>query len=280
MELDVRAITTEIGAQLRIDAARILDEGVPEQILDALNRHGVLVFPGIFLDDEAMVALSNRLGEMEAAKVTADGSDQSGKGIYRIAKDKTEKGLAEYVAGNDYWHMDGTSYEVPGKATLLKCESAPSAGGETDFANLVSAYDAMPAEMKARIADLTVVHCMESAMRKFTPDPGEEDIARWNRIFPPTGHPLVWRMKDGRHSLVIGSTAMGIAGMSAEDGNALLQELLDWCTQDRFTYRHTWKKGDLVIFNNPLLLHRSLPYTADSGRQLHRTTVKGSEAFA
>ncbi len=79
---------------------------------------------------------------------------------------------------------------------------------------------------------------------------------------------------------MIGSTADSIVGMSREDGEALLQELLDWCTQDRFTYRHRWQKGDLVIFNNPGLLHRSRPYSEQAGRVMHRTTLKGYEAIA
>jgi len=276
---EIQPITDQIGAQVFIQPERLLDEGVPEVMLEALNQYAVLVFPGLFLDDDSMVAFSNRIGDMEAATVTADGSDQSRKGIYRIAKDKSEQGLSEYVQGNDYWHMDGTSYEMPGKATLLKCESPPNVGGETDFANLISAYLAMPEPLKSRIDKLTVLHSMEAAMRKFRTDPSEEDIARWNRIFPPTPHPLVWRMRDGRISLVIGATACGIEGMEQAEGDALLQELVDWCTQDAFTYRHSWSKGDLVVFNNPLLLHRSQPYGPDSGRQLHRTTVKGVEPF-
>lgn len=78
---------------------------------------------------------------------------------------------------------------------------------------------------------------------------------------------------------MIGSTASAIIGMPGQDGEALLQELLDWCTQDRFTYRHHWQQGDLVIFNNPALLHRSHPYTETSGRLMHRTTLKGHEAI-
>jgi alpha-ketoglutarate-dependent taurine dioxygenase len=280
MTLLIVPITPAIGASITVDPSAICAGENPQWILDALNKYGVLVFPEIHLSDEAMVELTSKLGDMEAATVTADGSDQSNKGIYRIAKDKTDKGLSEYVAGNDYWHMDGTSYEAPGKATLLKCQSPPSAGGETDFANLVSAYQAMPAEMKKRIENLRVIHCMESVMRKVNPTPSDEDVARWHAIFPPTEHPLVWHMRDGRTSLVIGSTAGGIVGMWEDDATALLDELTDWCTQDRFTYMHSWKAGDLVIFNNPLLLHRSLPYTADSGRELRRTTIKGTESFA
>ncbi len=176
--------------------------------------------------------------------------------------------------------MDGTSYNVPGKGTLLKCENPPSAGGETDFANLFAAYEALPPEKKRQLEGMRVVHCLEAVGRKMYTKPTAEDFERWHAVFPPTEQPLVWKQQDGRTSLVIGATALDIVGMPHEEGYALLQELVEWCTQDRFTYRHHWRKGDVVIFNNPGLLHRSRPYDEASGRVMHRTTLTGVEAIA
>lgn len=276
----IEPITPNIGAYVKVTAEEILDDGVPGQIWDALNKYMVLLFPRINLSDDQLFALTNELGEMEPAKVTADGSEQSKKGIYRIALDKDDLRLKEYVVGNDYWHMDGTSYTIPGKGTLLKCENPPSEGGDTGFANLYAAYEALPEDRKQRLGKLRVVHCMEAVGRKMTPNPSSDDLERWNRIFPRTEHPLVWNQQDGRTSLVIGSTAYDIVDMPHQEGYALLQELVDWCTQEQFTYRHHWQKGDLVIFNNPGLLHRSYPYNEASGRLMHRTTLKGYEAIA
>ncbi len=273
-------ITPELGAHVRVSADHILDEGNPDRILQALNQYGVLVFPKINLSDEKLVALTGALGHMEPARTTADGSGPSQMGIYRIALDKADKSQREYVVGNDFWHMDGTSYRIPGKGTLLKCENPPSEGGDTEFAHLFAAYAALPDDRKRQLEGLRVMHCLAAVGRKLNKDPTADDLARWNHTFPPTEQPLVWKQQDGRTSLVIGSTADGIVGMSREEGQALLQELLDWCTQDRFTYRHHWQKGDLVIFNNPGLLHRSHPYDDRAGRVMHRTTLKGYEAFA
>ncbi len=273
-------LTPALGARVRIAAPDLLAEGVPEAVLALLDDRGVVLFPGIDVPDDVLVRFTGRLGEMKPATVTADGSDQSEQGIYRIALDKAEQNHLDYVRGNDYWHMDGTSYPVPGKATLLKCEAPPASGGETDFANLYAAYDALPEQRKKEIEDLRVIHCLEATMRRIYPAPTDDDIARWNAVFPPTEQPLVWHQKNGRTSLVIGSTAMGIAGMPLREGQALLDELLDWCTRDEFTYRHRWQRGDLVIFNNPGLLHRSRPYDDSAGRVLHRTTLTGHEAFA
>ena len=87
------------------------------------------------------------------------------------------------------------------------------------------------------------------------------------------------RRKAAKSALLIGSTANDVAGMGEDESRALLDELLAWCTQDRFTYRHKWHDGDLVIFNNPGLLHRSYPYADAAGRVMHRTTLKGREAI-
>lgn len=275
-------ITPTIGAYVRVSADDVVKDGVPTQLWDALNKYMVLLFPQINMSDEQMLALTAALGDMEPAVNTADGSNQANKGIYRITLDDESKSKLqhEYVLGNDFWHMDGTSYKVPGKGTLLMCANPPSEGGDTGFANLFAAYEAMPEAMKQKIANLRVVHCMEAVGMKMYSTYTAEDKARWDAGFPPTEQPLVWKQKDGRTSLVIGSTALDIVGMPHEEGYALLQELVAWCSQEQFTYRHKWQKGDLVIFNNPGLLHRSYPYNEASGRLMHRTTLKGVEEIA
>lgn len=122
------------------------------------------------------------------------------------------------MKGNDYWHMDGTSYAVPGKSTMLKCESPPSEGGDTEFANLFAAYEALPTERKRQLEGLRVIHCLAAVGRGIYAHPTQDDFARWNAVFPPTEHPLVWHQKDGRTSLMIGSTAHDVVGMVHRDG--------------------------------------------------------------
>ena len=280
MNVKIEPITDQIGAYVKVAADDVIKPGVPAQILDALNTYNVLVFPEVNMSDDTFVALTQSLGETHDLAVTADSSKASDKGIYRIALDKDDKNQLDYIKGNDYWHMDGTTYDTPGKATLLKCESPPSEGGDTEFANLYAAYDALPESRKQQLKGLHVIHCLRAVGRRLYAEPSPEDFARWNAVFPPTDHPLVWHQKSGRTSMLIGSTAEDIAGMAHPQGERLLDELLVWSTQDRFTYRHKWRKGDVVIINNPGLLHRSHPYDAASGRVMHRTTLKGVEAIA
>ena len=108
----------------------------------------------------------------------------------------------------------------------------------------------------------------------------EELMRELWRIAAPKTHPLVWTHRSGRKSLVLGSTASHIEGMGRAEGRALLDELLDWATQPQFVYRHEWRLGDMLMWDNTGTMHRAEPYAQDSGRLMHRTTLLGEEAFA
>ena len=275
----IRPITSQIGATVEVAPDAVLADGAAELLLGALNHYNVLVFPQVRMSDDIFLALTAALGEMHENRVTDDGSAASDKGIFRIALDKDDKTQREFILGNDFWHMDGMSYAVPVKATLLKCESAPREGGDTGFANLHAAYAALPEKKRRELSGLKVGHCLSSSLRRLYEHPTAEDFARWDAIFPRLEHPLVWTQESGKSALLIGSTANDIVGLAEGESRALLDGLLDWCTQERFTYRHKWQDGDLVIFNNPGLLHRSYPYDDAAGRVMHRTTLKGHEAI-
>ena len=279
MKLKIEPISPDIGANMHIAANDVLDFGMPEQIMAALNRYGVLVFPQIHMSDDTFAALTNRLGEQHDLAITFDQSQASAKGIYRIALDKDDQTQLDIIRGNDIWHMDGTVYDTPGKSTMLKCESPAREGGDTEFASLTAAYAALPEARKVEIEGLRVIHCLAAVGAQLYDSPTEADFARWDAVFPPKEHPLVWHQQDGRTSLLIGGTARDIVGMGHAEGRALIDGLIEWCTGPRFTYRHKWAKGDMVMFNNPTMLHRSLPYDKAAGRLMHRTTVKGYEAI-
>lgn len=279
MELDIEPITPALGARIHIAPEETIAQGVPAQLLAALERYNVLLFPQIHMSDDIFLQLTAAMGEKHALGATRDSSEASGKGIFRIARDKDHKSQREFILGNDFWHMDGMNYAVPVKATLLKCERAPDEGGDTGFASLHAAWDALPEERKRALAKLTVGHCISACLKRLYEAPTAEDFARWDAIFPRMDRPLVWKQASGKSVLLIGSTANDIVGMNEADGRALLDELVDWCTQERFTYRHKWRDGDLVIFHNMGLLHRSYPYPDSAGRVMHRTTLKGTESL-
>lgn len=279
MSVHIEPIKAHMGAYIRVSPNDVCSEGVPASILQALNRYNLVVFPEIHMSDDTFLELTSALGEMHDNGVHRDGSEASSKGIFRVALDKDEKVQRDIIQANNFWHMDGMNYVGPGKATLLKCESAPKEGGDTGFASLHAAYHALPQEMKNRIANLRVGHSIAAALSKLYDKPDAEDLARWDAIFSRMERPLVWKQACGESSMLIGSTASDIIGLSDTESRSLLDELLEWSTQERFTYRHKWSAGDLVIFNNPALLHRSYPYSDEAGRVMHRTTLKGHEPF-
>jgi alpha-ketoglutarate-dependent taurine dioxygenase len=271
-------ITDAIGAYVHIAAEHALDDGVPEALVEGLDRYNVLVFPEVHMSDAVYAEMTARMGPMHDLGVTAEkGTDETDAGLYRVSLDKEDQMQLDFVRGNDFWHMDGTIYETPGKATCLKCEVAPSEGGDTGFASLHAAYDALPVSRKAELEKLRVRHDFRAVGRKLYDSPTAEQIALWDSIFPPTEHPLIWHQLCSRTSMLVGATGDDIVGMDPAEGAALIAELTEFATQDVFTYRHAWKKGDVVIFNNPALLHRSFPYNKESGRLMKRATIAGTE---
>jgi alpha-ketoglutarate-dependent taurine dioxygenase len=280
MQPHFEPITPAIGANVHINAEQVLDDGVPEMLLEGLNHYNVLVFPQVHMSDDVYAEMAARMGPLHDLGVTAEkGASETKAGLYRVTLDKEDPNQLDYVRGNDFWHMDGTVYNTPGKATLLKCEVAPSEGGDTGFASLHAAYDALPDARKAELESLRVRHCFRAVGRKLYNAPTEEQFAMWDSIFPPTERPLVWHQQCGRTSMLLGATAEDIVDMPFEESAELIAELNAFVTQDEFTYRHKWQKGDVVIFNNPALLHRSFPYAKESGRLMHRTTIAGMEAI-
>ena len=245
----------------------------PAWCLDALDAHGALVFRELHVDDAVQVAFSKRLGEVETF----------GRGehpeIFRVTLDPAKNPVADYLRGTFDWHIDGMTEAIPIMATLLSARAVAETGGETEFASTYAAYSALASDEKARLERMRVVHSLEAAQRLVTPDPSPEELARV-RMRAPKEHPLVWRHRNGRRSLVLGATTDHIVGMDPAESRALLDDLVVRSTPPERVYRHEWTVGDLVIWDNRGVLHRALPYAEMSARDMHRTTIKGNEPVA
>jgi alpha-ketoglutarate-dependent taurine dioxygenase len=278
MSVTKTPIGDELGIEIRgLHGHDLVDPTIANDCLADLPRYGVVLFREAFIRDDDLVAFTRLLGE---AVVQPTGEHEHPE-IQTITSDetKTDPRMVRLRRGNDLWHIDGTHDEFPQKGTLLSAIDVAGDGGDTEFANLTAAFEALPEEEKAEIGDLRVIHSFATAQKRANPDASEEEIAAWERL-PARTHPLVWNHADGRRSLVIGATAREIEGWPLEKGQALLDRLLDWCTRPSFVLRHAWRKGDLVVFDNTGLVHRALPFEDSSLRLLHRTTLVGEEAVA
>lgn len=252
------------------------DPAVADECLALLDAHGVVVYRDAHIGDADLVVFSRMLGQVVVAPV---GGLPDHPEISPVTLDPARSELAAYRKSTFFWHLDGAQDEVPQKATLLAAREIAEEGGDTEFADTFTAYDALPYEDRAEIDDLRVVHSIAASQLLVQPDPTPELRAAWART-PSREHPLVWKRPGGRRSLLIGASAGEIVGRSPEDGRALLDRLLSWCTQPRFVLRHRWRAGDLVVWDNTRMLHRALPYDPTSRRLLHRTTLEGERAVA
>jgi alpha-ketoglutarate-dependent taurine dioxygenase len=277
MKVQVENIKPAIGSIVRFERSALLDDDVAERCLELLEERQVLVFPRINLTDKEQLAFTDKLGARVNFTNRVPGGDSAAKDVYTITLDPKINNEPEYVLGTYFWHMDGITVDMPPpKASVLSARKVAPKGGQTEFASTFAAYQALPEEDKADLEGLRVLHSVTAAVREVaTP----ESLDPYRRALKHE-HPLVWKRKSGRNSMIIGYTADYVVNLPRADGKALLARLLEWTAQPAFTYRHYWQEGDLVVWDNCGALHRVIPYSADSGRTMHRTSVAGIEAVA
>lgn len=274
MAVERNQLLEHIGLEITGMTGRdLVDREAADECQASLDRHGVVVYRDAHISDADLVTFSRMLGEVVVPRANDDGEFPE---VATITSDPERSKLAALRKGNFFWHIDGTHDELPQKGTLLAAHEVDPAGGDTEFATTYAAYEALPEPEKERIADLRVIHRFSRPMRLAFPDATPEQRAGWDKV-PEREHPLVWHRRDGRRSLLIGVTADEIVGMGPDESRALLDHLDEWATQPRFTYRHQWRVGDLVIWDNTGMLHRALPFEPTSRRMLHRTTLVGDE---
>ncbi|MFF0081856.1 TauD/TfdA dioxygenase family protein [Streptomyces canus] len=279
MSVTVTELTPATGVQITgLSGRRLVDKAVAEECREALDRRGVVVYREARLDDADLVDFSRLLGQVVPLP---NGGVPERPEIQAISRDPLKSPLAAYWEATFFWHIDGTTSQVPDKATLLTARRIDGGGGgDTGFANTYAAYEALSEAERGELEGLRVVHSFAASQLHVTPNPSPKERAAWDRN-PAREHPLVWTHQDGRTSLLIGTTASEVVGMPADEGTALLNRLLDWTAQPRFALRHEWhpgRPGDLGI--NTGMLHRALPYDQSSSRLMHRTSLAGEEAIA
>jgi alpha-ketoglutarate-dependent taurine dioxygenase len=270
MPLKATELKPRIGSLVELDLDALLGGAFAEDIRALLEERGVLLIRGLELNDEQQLAFTRSLGRL---------GDADAGTIYKVTFDKRENPThADYNYGNFSWHIDRTDTDVPPFATILTAKRLATRGGETEFANTYAAYEDLPADDKRLIEGLKVLHKLESSYRESIPHPTEAQLATW-RAHADKVHPLVWRHRSGRKSLITSMSATEVLGMSREDGAALLARLMTWATQPQYVYVHEWRLGDIVLWDNTGTMHRARRYDTSCGRLMHRTTVLGDEPF-
>ncbi|HKM69843.1 MAG TPA: TauD/TfdA family dioxygenase [Stellaceae bacterium] len=256
-----------------IDLAESLSPELEAQILQAFLDHHVVVFPGQVLTREQQYAFARNFGEVEPSGQPGSKRYQVAHVISNLDKDGNPVDRSSSPVSNYRWHTDKSYHAVPPALTMLYGIELPPKGGDTEFANAVAGYAALPEETKRRIAGLRVVF-------RWGASGGQSIAAMGDR--PPVDHPLVRTHPDtGHKALYLGNHASHILGMPEAEGAALLDQLLQHATQRRFVYAHRWRRGDLVMWDNRCLLHRAVANyeTGKDRRILHRSVVRGTVPF-
>lgn len=269
----IRELHPTLGAQVGgVDTSQPLDANTISNIGALIDRHAVLVFADQQLSDVQLNAFAAQFGDTNQQPPSA--SRHHVNNVTRLGH--TLDRSAEELLYNDlprFWHSDSSWRAIPTWITFLYCIECPSQGGETCFADLRAAYEALPQERKEFLEGIQVVHSWAN-LRHCDPQlpPMGEDIPR------PVTHPIV-RTIDGRKSLFITMQAAYYVGnMDTEEGEKVYAELIEHATAPQFVLTHKWKPGDLVVWDNRRTIHKVLPFDKSIPRLMHRAEVKGTEA--
>jgi alpha-ketoglutarate-dependent 2,4-dichlorophenoxyacetate dioxygenase len=265
-----------------IDITRPLSHAEAAALSAGMDQYGVLVFHDQRFTDETQLAFSRNFGGLEQAtgdiaqgherRLSMDVNDISNldKNNQLLARDDRRR---LFGLGNRLWHSDSSFKAVPAKYSLLSARHIPSAGGNTEFADMRAAYDALDDETKAECENLICEHSQlfSRSILGFSDFTDDE-----RRKFAPVRQRLVRRHPvTGRRSLFLASHAGAILGWPVPEARAFLRDLVEHATQPRFVYSHKWRQWDLVMWDNRQTTHRVTRFDETQVRDMRRTTVAG-----
>jgi alpha-ketoglutarate-dependent 2,4-dichlorophenoxyacetate dioxygenase len=284
MSITVKPVTPHFVAEISgLDLAQPLKPADRDAVEAAINRYAIVVFHGQTLSDDQQIDFARHFGPIHspaqkarhtgvkhriASNDIADISNLDGDGNVLEANSKRR---LDWLA-NRLWHTDASFRAVPGALSMLYAHVVPDEGGDTEFADLRAAYDALPKKTQDQIEDLIAEHSIfhsrgQLAVTSYTP----EELAS----LPPVPQRVVrTHPGSGRKTLYLAAHASRIIGMPVADGRLLLMDLIEHATQPRFVQAHTWKQGDLVIWDNRCTMHRARPFDTTKVRDLRRVTTR------
>ena len=285
MELAIRQLHPLFAAEVAgVDVGRPLDAVTVATLNAAIDRYAVLVFPGQSLDDERQMAFARNFGELEMPR---SGAANVKRRLRPEIADISNLDEASQVRGRDdprrfdqlgnrLWHTDGSFRRVPAALSMLYAHRVPGpsprGNGETEFADMRAAYDALSEQQKADIADLIALHDIAWSRGQLG---FSELLFGEKQVLPPVPQRVV-RTHPGskRKVLYVAAHASEIVGMPVPEGRLLLRELIEHATQREFVYRHEWRVGDLVIWDNRATMHRGRNFDESRVRDLRRVTTR------
>jgi alpha-ketoglutarate-dependent taurine dioxygenase len=279
MPITFEPLNATFGATVTGVDLRSLGDSDWRTVYSAFLDYGVLIFPGQHLDDEAQSAFAARFGRAERLFPQQKGSNVP------ISNQKDDGSLvqpSEYfyklLKGNEGWHTDSTYMPLASKAAMLTALEVPPEGGETEFADMRAAWDALPAEKQRELEQLSAYHSYYYSQEKAGFKHTTDNVYGFHDKGAPLRPLIKTHPETGRRSIYTGRHAYGIPGMDAAASEKLLSDLLAEACQPPRVHTHKWQVGDTVVWDNLCMMHRGRPYDPKYARVLCGTRISGDEA--
>ena len=276
----VTPLDATLGATVTDVGLADMTEAVWQTVEAAFHEHALLIFPGQHLTDDEQVAFAERFGEIE---LLTPNPELKALALSNKAPDgpgtlKPDAHRFKALRGNEGWHTDSTYMPLAAKASVLSAIQVPSRGGETEWADMRAAWDALDEVTQQRLSGLKAYHSLyQSQLRAGFHIPTGAGYG-----YHTKGAPLRPVMKlhpvTGRPALYTGRHAFRIEGMEDEAALDMLDKLLADACQAPRTHRHQWSAGDVIIWDNRCVLHRACPYDAAEVRIMRHTRIAGDPA--
>ena len=284
--MKVRRLGRTLGAEISgLDVGNLSSE-MFAQLRDAFHEHKVIAIRDQALTPAAQITFSRRFGSLEDqlnAHYTVEGCPD----VLVLSNDIRDGKPVGLVDGGDFWHSDSSHREYPSMATILFAVKNPSTGGDTEFADMIAAYEALSDGLKQRIANLKGIHAVSKLRNKRVRvsqrRPDAKDFYERQKQIPDQIWPLVrTHPVTGKRALYVSPRfTIGIDGMDPAAGDEILDILFAHQIRPEFVYRHRWKTGDLVLWDNRAVIHRATGgFDYPDVRTMHRTVVAGDKPFS
>ncbi|UWU92918.1 TauD/TfdA family dioxygenase [Bradyrhizobium sp. CB1015] len=279
--LSLRPLTDTIGTEVSgIDLAGPISGRDFDRIYATWLNTTILLFRNQSMTPQQQIDFSRRFGDLLVYTRSENALPDHPEVLVLSNLKKDGKAIGSSASGR-YWHSDGHYLKCPPAASLLYAAEVPPSGGDTWFANMQAAYDALPAEIKVQIdSRQVIISRVKSRPYNYPEKPPvtPEERAAW----PDMPQPLVrTHPRTGRKALYVGGNVpWNVVGMPEAESNILIPELQSFATQPRFIYIHRWRAGDAILWDNRSSIHRATPYDeVNHQRLMYRTTIAGEEAF-
>lgn len=279
-----------VGFVYGVDLKKDLDIKIVKEIDNAINKLSVLVFKEQNIDDSEQVRFTKYFGEIEASgsksNITKAKDRRLSTDLADVSNlDKNNKPFTKddprriFNLGNRLWHTDSSFKEIPAKYSLLSARNVSKEGGNTEFADMRSAYDNLESKIKNKIDTMICEHSLIYSRQRLGFDMVKELSSEEIKNFTPVEQPLVRKNKVTNRKTIFLSSHIGkIKNWIRPDSMCFIDDLIEYATQLKFKYIHEWSKNDLIIWDNRQTMHRARAYDdLKENRDMRRTTVLGEE---